>query len=423
MSVRLEDSAAARVSVADIRAALETLTAVASPRGGEYALAMRLAQWARTRWPQLHWAVDCSGTGGASLISRSSRDAEDSRLIYSHLDTSLTGDLAWDQNLTGRIDAPARFEWDEANDVARGFGLGVAKGPAAAALVGYAAAATQRLEHCGEGGPGLALLLAGSGTHRSPFETSATGRRSRLTGVERYLGTGRRPDDVVVAKCGPPGPLHHEPGALFIKVRLDAELLPAMAASSATPVGGLPLQLAPLLSGLAAWRDSHLARRAPCGQIAPEIGVGSIVAGRPGKPDLLPAAVEVHAYVVLIDGDDADQIGADVRQHVVDAVARTALAGCRLDVQVAQEHSAASTPASASIVRRAEQAWAIERGAPPEQISGWKGSTDGVVFRSAGCRTVRLGPSPTTTASDRRLDQLSISDLTTFARIYARLGA
>lgn len=417
--MRLE-SAAARVSAQDIRAALEILTAIRSPRGGEYALAMGLADWARTRWPMLDWQVDCSGTGGASLVSRSSRDAEDRTLIYSHLDTSLTGDVEWDQALTGRGDQPVRLEWDEPGDLARGFGLGVAKGPAAAALVGYAAAASQRVEQLG--GSGLALLLAGSGTHRSPFETSPTGRRMRLTGVERYLGTGRRPRDVVVAKCGPPGLLFEEPGALFIKVRIEAQMLPAMLASAADPSGGLPLRLGPLLDGLANWRDAHLASREPHGQIAPEIGVGSIVAGRPGKPDLLPAAVEVHAYVVMIGGDAAEQIGAELRTHLATSLAGTDLASCPLEVLVAVEHGSAATPASASIVQEAKAAWLAERGIEPAQISGWKGSTDGVVFRSAGCQTVRLGPSPTAAADDQRLDQLAISDLVDFARIYARLG-
>lgn len=417
--MRLE-SAAARVSAQDIRAALEILTATPSPRGGEYALAMGLAEWARSRWPMLDWAVDCSGTGGASLISRSSRVAADTTLIYSHLDTSLTGDVEWDQALTGRADQPARLEWDESADLVRGFGLGVAKGPAAAALVGYVAAASLLAEQ--PGGSGLALLLAGSGTHRSPFESSPTGHRLRMTGVERYLGTGRRPDDVVVAKCGPPGLLFEEPGALFVKVRIEAQLLPAMLASAAVPSGGLPLRIGPLLDGLANWRDAHLGSRKPHGQIAPEIGVGSIVAGRPGKPDLLPAAVEVHAYVVMIDGDDPAQIAADLRAQLTASVAGTELENCPLEVLVAEEHGAAATPESASIVQQAKEAWLAERGAAPAQISGWKGSTDGVVFRSAGCRTVRLGPSPSSSEVDRRLDQLAISDLVDFARIYARLG-
>lgn len=422
MSVRLtpEEESAARVQADDIRAALEILTAFPSPRGGEYALAMGLAEWTRARWPRLDWAVDCSGTGGASLVSRSSRDAKDTTLIYSHLDTSLTGEVEWDQAVTGRGDRPARLEWDEPADVVRGFGLGVAKAPAAAALVGYAAAASQRAEN--GGGAGLALLLAGSGTHRSPFESSPTGRRSRLTGVERYLGTGRRPDEVVVAKCGPPGLLFEEPGALFIKIRIESQMVPAMLASAAVPSGGLPLRLGPLLDGLSSWRDSHLASRAPHGQIAPEIGVGSIVAGRPGKPDLLPAAVEVHAYVVMIDGDCAEQIADELRDQLASAMAGTGLAECPVEVLVALEHPAASTPQSASIVQRAQAAWRVERGAPPAQISGWKGSTDGVVFRSAGCDTVRLGPGPTASPGDHRVDQLAVSDLVDFARIYARLG-
>lgn len=421
MAETWEDSAAALVRADDIRSALEVLTAFPSPRGGEHSLAMGLAEWARVRWPELDWQVENVGSYGASLVSRASRDAEDATLIYSHLDTSLTGDVEWDQALTGRVDHPVGLEWDEPGDMARGFGLGVAKGPAAAALVGYAAAAVRDAGR--SRASGLTLLLAGSGTHRSPFEDSPTGLQLYLTGVQRYLGAGHRPRNVVVAKCGPPGLLHHEPGALFVRITIRADMLPAMGASTAVPVGGLPLNLGPLLAGLGAWRDAHLSSRRPHGQIAPEVGVGSIVAGRPGKPDLLPAAVEVHAYVVMIDGDVPERIGADLREQLTASLTGTNLEDCPLEVAVVQEHPAAATPESAPIVQRARTAWLTERGAAPMPISGWKGSTDGVIFRSAGCSTVRLGPSPTSAVEDRRLDQIPISDLVDFARIYARLGA
>lgn len=421
MAETCEDSAAADVRADDIRSALEVLTSFPSPRGGEYSLAMGLAEWARIRWPELDWQVENVGSHGASLVSRAARDVEDTTLIYSHLDTSLTGDVEWDQALTGRVDHPAPLAWDEAGDVARGFGLGVAKGPAAAALVGYAAAAVRAAEQ--PTGSGLALLLAGSGTHRSPFENSPTGLQLYLTGVQRYLNAGHRPQSVVVAKCGPPGLLHHEPGALFVRVRIRADMLPAMAASTAVPIGGLPLSLGPVLTALNSWRDAHLAARSPQGQIAAEIGVGSIVAGRPGKPDLLPAAVELHAYVVMIDGDIAERIAAELREQLTSSLIGTNLENCPLEVSVVEEHPAAATPESASIVQRAGAAWLAERGTAPMPISGWKGSTDGVVFRSAGCHTVRLGPSPTSAVDDRRLDQIPISDLVDFARIYARLGA
>lgn len=420
MAEACEESAAARVHAGDIRAALEVLGTVPSPRGGEYPLALELAKWASARWPKLVWKVERIGDSGANLVSRPAQESDDTTLIYSHLDTSLTGELKWDQALTGRSDPPAPMEWDERTDVVRGFGLGVAQGPAAAALVGYAAAATYCSEQ--QGGPGLALLLAGSGTHRSPFENSPTGQHLNETGVQRYLGSGRRPDDVVVAKCGPPGLLHHEPGAMFVKVRIGAQMLPAMSAAMAMPAGGLPLRLGPLLDGLGAWRDAHLAVREPQGQIAPEVGVGSIVAGQPGKPDLLPAAVEIHVYVVLVDDDDAQVIAADLRAQLEVSLAGTELARCPLEVLVAEEHPAAATPESAAIVQSARDAWVRERGVRPEQIWGWKGSTDGVVFRAAGCRTVRLGPSPTPSTDDPRLDQLAISDLIDFSRIYARLG-
>ncbi|WP_396042041.1 hypothetical protein [Aeromicrobium sp. UC242_57] len=149
---------------------------------------------------------------------------------------------------------------------------------------------------------------------------------------------------------------------MFVKVRVGAEMLPAMSGAAAVPSGGLPLRLGPVLDAIGTWREAHLASRPPVGQIAAEVGVGSIVAGQPGKPDLLPAAVDIHAYVVMVDGDDAQRIGAELARHLQDRLAGTALAQCPVEVTVALEHPSAATPAAADVVQRAASAWLAERG-------------------------------------------------------------
>ena len=68
-------------------------------------------------------------------------------------------------------------------------------------------------------------------------------------------------------------------------------------------------------------------------------------------------------------------------------------------------HDAAITDPDAAVVRAGVAAWTREFGAPSE-ITGWTGSTDGVVLRAHGIDTVRLGPQPTG-PDVLRLDQLA----------------
>jgi acetylornithine deacetylase/succinyl-diaminopimelate desuccinylase-like protein len=69
----------------------------------------------------------------------------------------------------------------------------------------------------------------------------------------------------------------------------------------------------------------------------------------------------------------------------------------------------------------ARAAWADEFGEPPPAITGWTGSTDGVVFRAHGIDAVRLGPQSTRSADDPRRDVVQLADLDAFTRVYAEL--
>ena len=150
------------------------------------------------------------GEHGASLVGSHGGGP----LLYSHLDTSLDGSDD-DAAVTGcGPPGPLRVR----GDIVSGFGLGVARAPAAAALVGFAAASSGT------------LLLAGSGTHR---------RGSRITGLESYLASAPLPASAVVAKSGPPTVLWEEPGALYLTVRIQGRHGAAMAPRSAIPGGGV----------------------------------------------------------------------------------------------------------------------------------------------------------------------------------------
>ncbi len=416
--------------------AVRLLAAGPSPRGAERAAADRLAEWARTRWPQISWRRDAIGAAGANLVATSAqedadrpRDVPGARalrgapgggelLLYSHLDTSLPGDPERDRWTTGVGTAPAPLTVDRESGTLAGFGLGVARAPAAAALAGYAAAVTA-LRNAGVPHR-LTLLLAGGGTHASPF--AATPESAAPVGVEEYLRSGPRPDAAVVAKCGPPGILYEEPGAAFVRVRLGTGYRPVLARDAAPPAGGLIAHLGEVIGVLERWRERHVAARAGVGgQIAAEAGIGAVRGGLAAKPDLLPGVVELHLYLVTVPGDDVAQIAADIRAALETGLRGGPLEGCALSVAARTAHPSGATPPDAPVVRHAAAAWTREHGAAPPPISGWKGSTDGVVLRGHGVPTVRVGPAVRADPADPRRDAIELDTLLRFARIYSEI--
>lgn len=332
------------------------------------------------------------GDHGASLFASHGGGP----LLYSHLDTSLDGSDDDAAITGGGRPGPLTVS----GDIVSGFGLGVARAPAAAALVAFAAASSGT------------LLLAGSGTHR---------RGSRITGLTSYLASAARPASAVVAKSGPPTVLWEEPGALYLTVRVQGRHGVALAPQSAIPPGGVVAHAGVVLTALSAWRAGYLRSRRPAGQIGPAAGIGSIRAGWNSKPDLLPASLEVGVYVVTVPEEDPAALTAEVRSRLNEACAASPLAACSVHMDCEVVASAAATPASAPIVRAAVSAWTEAFGAAPPPITGWTGSTDGVLLRARGIDTVRVGPTVGQSPDDPRRDQVSVSELERFAQLYQRL--
>ncbi|GAA4718142.1 hypothetical protein GCM10023263_69690 [Phytohabitans rumicis] len=389
--------------------AIAELAALASPRGAERPLADRLVAWARHRWPDLGWTRE-----GASLVARSGTEGSE-LLLYSHLDTSLSGDPVADSGATGRSTpiAPLTLSKDHASIA--GFGLGVAKAPAAAAIIGYARAATL-LRDTGQPHR-LTLLLAGGGTHFSPFGGPALWPAERA-GIDTYLSRHPRPAAAVVAKAGPDGILLAEPGAMFVRVRFTAPFVPVLARATATPDGGLLAHLGTAVHAVEQWRADHLAARAdPTGAIAAEVGIGAVAGGLPGKPDLLPGRLDLHLYVVTLPGDDASSVADELRGRLDGLIPGTAV-----EVDAHLDHPAGATPPESPIARHAVAAWTVRHGAPPPAITGWKGSTDGAALRAYGVDTVRLGPAPRRDLDDPRRDVFAVADLVTYADLYADIA-
>lgn len=375
---------------------LRLLDTTPAPRGEERTAAHRLRAWCADRWPHVEWQVLEHGPAGGSLVAAHGAGP----LLYSHLDTSLDDGGAHNRLVTGTTAPVGPLSVD--GDVVAGFGLGVARGPVAAALVAFAEAGAGR------------LLLAGSGTHR---------RADGTTGLEAYADAYPLPlpRSAIVAKCGPPTLLWHEPGALYLTVRVTGRSGAAMVAESATPPGGVVAGAGVVLDELARWRTAYLAADPRTGQTGRACGIGAISGGWPDKPDLLPAQLRIDLYVVTGDPVEPKVLAAELADRLRTRCAQSALRDCAVDVEAEPVAPAAATPADAPVVTAARAAWLDEFGAQPPPITGWTGSTDGVVLRARGVDTVRLGPQAKPAADDSRRDALSLGQLTAYARVYRRL--
>lgn len=410
--------------------ALTVLTAGPTPYGRERATAERLANWGRSRWPDLRWRVEplpasVEAPRSANLVATAHDGDAPELLIYSHLDTSLTGDAEFDEAITGPPVGPGspaptggirRSAAPDGTALVSGFGLGVARAAAASALVGFTTAAGA-LRAAGRPHR-LTLLLAATGTHRH-HPSGAT-----PSGVSHHLDRHRPPAAAVVAKTGPAGVLTAEPGAMFLRVRLNTRFHPVLARESAVPPGGLIAHLGTVIEAVERFRVSHLARRAdPAAPVGAELGIGAVQAGRSAKPDLLPGRLDLHLYLVTVPGDDPERIRDELRSVLVDVFAGTPLRDCLLSVDGQLVHPAAATDPQAPIARHAYAAWLAAHGEPPRPVTGWTGSTDGVVLRGRGIPTVRLGPpSRGPDPADPRQDRYALADLVRFAGIYADLA-
>lgn len=356
---------------------------------------MRLHAWCEQTFPAVHWRVQEYGEHGANLIGEVG-PVRGTRLLYSHLDTSLDGSPV-DEAVTGRNDptAPLRVEDDGSIE---GFGLGVARGPAAAALLGFVAAAAA----------GSTLLLAGAGTHRLiPGE---------ITGIQAYLDAHSLPGQAVVAKAGPPAVLYSEPGAAYLSIRVTGRSGAVLARRRHRPDGGLLAHAGPLLSAVEQWCNRYAADRPAVGQLGAEAGIGRVHSGLATKPDLIPGVLDIGVYLVTLPDEDVRALAADLNQ----TLAAVCPDDCTVSVVADQIHPAAITAADAPVVRAAQAVRTRHLG-PHQPITGWTGSTDGVVLRGRGVDTVRLGPTIGPGLHDPRHDRSTLQTLLTWAQIYADL--
>lgn len=390
---------------------------VPSPCGAEQTLAERLAEWVRARRPSLPVEVDRFAAGRANLVV--GEPSPGHLVLYGHLDTTLSGDPLLDRPI---VPHPPEPFFERSGDRLTGPGLGVAKGPAAAALLGYVVAAQALAE---AGVPcRAALLLAAGGTHRAAPAATALPAGAPASGagdgVRRYLARSR-PAAAVVAKCGPPGVLYEEPGAAYVNVEVTGSADLAMFRASQGH-GGVPAAVGAAVEGIEAWRRQLLARPAPArSQIGRDAALGALAAGLPYKADLVAGLLQLHVYAVLGWGDTPAELAADLEAAVRRSLVAAGHGHLVVRARVAEGVLAAGTPPDAPVVRLAQAAYLEAHGVSPPAVEGWTGSTDGVLLRHAGVETARMGPVPLPGVLGR--ESLSLAELSAWVRAYAAVVA
>ena len=391
--------------------------AIPSPAGSEGRLADWIGGWMATRHPEVDCTVDHFAPGRANVECRVGPPSPGDLVLYSHLDTSLSGDPALD-----RPAVPSTAGWGltRQGDRLVGPGLAVAKGPAVAAAIGYleavcVLAATGRR-------PRATLLLAAGGTHRAappgvglPPGSPASGDGD---GVRRFLAL-HHPAAAVVAKAGPPGILWEEPGAAYVTVDVVGPAGLVMT-RSALRGGGVLGAVGTAVAGVERWREQYLARPLPEGtQAGREAGLGALTAGLPYKPDLVGGLLQLHLYAVLAPGDDPADLPGEVARTVGEALADGGWGDLGAHAELVWGIPSAATDRRAPVVALAEAVYREVLGGAPASVTAWTGSTDGVLFRRAGVDTARLGPTPL--AGPVGTEALSVSALVSWARVYADL--
>jgi acetylornithine deacetylase/succinyl-diaminopimelate desuccinylase-like protein len=400
-----------------------------SRAGDEARLAQVVLDWGRGVLPRAGWWVEEVAPGRANLRSAYPEEAAGDRhatVLYTHLDTSLSGDPALDHPLTGVLDgAPPRLERD-ASGLVRGLGLAVSKAPAACALVAYVAVARACADLASAFRP-FGVLLAAGGTHRAPggfARPLPVGIDVGLgLGVDAALRAGLSTDSVINTKGGAPGVLREEPGCLLVRLEVRDRMLAVPARGAA---GGAAVRAARVAAAVEEWRDTYVSARADLArEIAPDLGVGAIESGLSYKPDFLPAVGNVHVYLVTLPEDDVDSILEQLEAHVNRRLAESDpdwSESC-LSVHVAGYRPGASTAEASPVVTVARDAWDRRFGPGSSVVRGYRGSTDGIIFRRHGIPTVRLGVTPLTVPAAPTTEAVSTSDMLTVATIYADILA
>lgn len=396
---------------------LSGAVAIPSPAGSELALAEWFAARLESLDPKLTCELDRFAPGRANLVCGDNDARPGGLVVYSHLDTSLSGNPVFDRVITAR---DSEFGFAQDGDTLRGPGVAVAKGPAAAAMVGFVVA-RQLLDSSER--PRATLLLAAGGTHRAAAREGAippeAPARGAGDGVRQFL-RDHRPDAALIAKAGPVAVLYEEPGFAYFVVEVSGPSGLVMARSEAVGNGGVPAAAGAAVRGVERFRSRFIERALPeNSQAGREVGVGALCAGAPYKADLFGGLLELYVYVVLGPSDDPANVRAEIETAVAASLVDDGRGQFSVRATLLDSVTSARTDPASPIVEMATDAWESAHGASPPPLHGWTGSSDGVLFRSSGIDTVRLGPPPISAAAG--VEALSLRELVVFAQLYAEI--
>ncbi|MGA8296236.1 MAG: hypothetical protein WB770_04260 [Acidimicrobiales bacterium] len=391
--------------------------AIPSPAGSELALAEWFAERIESLDPKLKCELDRFAPGRANLVCRDHDERPGGLVVYSHLDTSLSGDPVFDRAITAS-DSALGFAQD--GDTLTGPGVAVAKGPAVAAVLAFILA--RQLLDTSERASAT-LLLAAGGTHRAAPRKGTTlpgaPARGAGDGARQYL-RDHRPDAALVAKAGPPGVLYEEPGFAYFVVEISGPSGLVMARSEAVRDGGAPAAAGAAVRGVERFRSRFIERTFPeNAQAGREVGVGSLSSGAPYKADLIGGLLELYVYVVLAPGDDPANVRTEIETAVAESIVEDGRDRFSVRAMLLDSVTAARTDPASLVVEIAEYAWQSAHGASSPRLHGWTGSSDGVLFRASGVETVRLGPPPIPAGAG--VEALSLRELVVSAELYAEI--
>jgi acetylornithine deacetylase/succinyl-diaminopimelate desuccinylase-like protein len=337
-----------------------------------------------------------------------------------HLDTSLSGE-PFEGRITGRRDPPRPPEVRDG--VLWGLGMAVATAITVASAL-TALAVHQSLAASGRARASVGALITAGGTHRDlpPWPASDAGSTPDGTafGMRAALEGGFRPGAVINAKGGAPGPLHEEPGSLYLAVEYREPWGPVLVWPVAESLRGAPARLGAVLGAIDRWRREHLAARSGRPGPGADVAVGAIDAGVPAKPDLIPATARLFLHVVLVPGDTAEEIAASLASTLRADPALEAIAPT-ITVEPYGLLPPGSTDPQHPLVRNAHAAWRAAFG--DWSADGWRGATDGAYLRAAGIPTVRIGPRLLADPTDPRVDGVALDNLAAVAAVWTRVAS
>ncbi len=398
---------------------LSGAVAIPSPAGSELALAEWLAERLESLDSKLTCELDRFAPERANLVCRDHDARPGGLVVYSHLDTSLSGDPIFDRAITA---SDSEFGFARDGDTLSGPGVAVAKGPAVAAMLGFIAA-RQMLDSSERSS--ATLLLAAGGTHRAAPREEAilpgAPARGAGEGVRQFL-RDHSPEAALIAKAGPVAVLHEEPGFAYLVVEVSGPSGLVMARSEAVRDGGAPAAAGAAVRGVERFRSRFIERALPDdAQAGREVGVGACCAGAPYKADLFGGLLELYVYVVLGPNDDPANVRVEIETAVAESLVEDGRGQFSVRATLLDSATSARTDPASPIAEIATEAWKSAHGASPPPLHGWTGSSDGVLFRSSGIDTVRLGPPPISAAAS--VEALSLRDLVEFAQLYAEIVA